>query len=92
MRKRRWTVCEFQSLVHYGFSSPAVPNRSGTGKCLNDAACAFWGVLSEGDWSSSSVVTNSGSAWNVRMNFGCVDHFTKNDLSPWFVWLVKGGQ
>jgi len=82
---------ELQSLVHYGFFSPAVPNTVGTGKCLNDAACAFSGVESSLlYWSSSTYAVSTGVAWGVEISFGNVSLGTKTLAR--YVWSVRGGQ
>ncbi len=84
-------VRELQSLMHYGFSNPAVPNTAGTGKCLNDASCAFLGVQSSVYWSSSTLDGSTTYAWFVNTNVGLVFYDGKAAGAN-YVWPVRGGQ
>ncbi len=82
-------INELISLVHKGYSDPAVPNTAGTGK---------W---SEGDlfadvrsdryyWSSSSLSYYTAYAWSVDFFEGYVYDYNKSSVG--YVWTVRGGQ
>ena len=77
-----WCTC--------GVFGPAVPNTEGAGKCLNDADCAFSGVVSSFYWSSSTVAVTTTTAWDVGMANGRVNDVGKTNTR--YVWPVRGGQ
>ncbi len=81
-------VRELQSLVHYGFFSPAVPNTAGTGQW--SAGTPFYDVRSGYYWSSSTFANNPTDAWFVYMHSGYVG--LTNKTSSVYVWPVRGGQ
>lgn len=79
-------IKELRSLIHYGFTGPAVPDTNGTGQ---------W---SEGDpfsgvgtwyWSSNTNVANVNYAWTVAMHDGSLDY--RNKTVGLAVWSVRGG-
>lgn len=81
---------ELQSLVHYGVSTPAVPNTAGTGQWVEDDP--FWDVLSASYWTSTTrALTDPGRAWVVGMHNGHVLNSDK-DTFVFGVWPVRGGQ
>ena len=98
-------VLELQSLVHFGFVDPAVPDTLGQGKCQNGDP--FLNVQSWFYWTSTTYEicsrTDPDSAWCVNMFDGhlasgggdAVDCyagsliFTKNHR--FLVWPVRGG-
>lgn len=88
---------ELQSLVHYGFTSPALPNRVGTGHCDPGAPseCAFSGVGVSGSstvyWTSSTTAASQDLAWIVVMSNGLINGVLKTG-APRQVWPVRGGQ
>ena len=79
---------EMQSLVHYGFSSPAIPNTAGTVKWTEGAP--FTGVQSYLCWTSTTFAGNTSSAWFVDLNGGFVSVVDKANAG--YVWPVRGGQ
>jgi hypothetical protein len=84
-------VRELQSLVHYGFYNPALPNTAGTGQY--SSGDPFTGVqwcASCYYWSSTTRASNSLQAWGVNILNGEVVIETKTNT--WDVWPVRGGQ
>jgi len=84
-------VRELNSLIHYGFYKPALPDTAGTGQWLKDDD-PFTGVESQGFyWSSTTfAVTASDSAWGVTMSHGGTSYRGKGARSG-YVWPVRGG-
>jgi hypothetical protein len=68
-------VRELQSLIHYGFFSPALSNAAGTAKWT--AGDAFNNVVSSLYWSSTANGGFPEFAWIVNFNFGDVDDSLK---------------
>ena len=81
-------VREMQSLVHHGFTSPAVPNTAGTGKWATGNP--FTGVQSNYYWTSTTYAGLTSSAWIVYLLYGAEDTFPKSNT--FYVWPVRGGQ
>lgn len=81
-------VRELQSLVHYGYYDPAVPNTAGTGKW--SPSDPFISVQTGYYWSGSTYVNNPTIAWIVVMSVGYVSNNGKT--SSYYVWPVRGGQ
>lgn len=81
-------VREMQSLVHYGFSGPAVPNTAGTGKWTDGDP--FTGVPPSAYWTSTTSAAYPVLAWYVYLNDGNVTYDGKSSTA--FVWPVRGGQ
>lgn len=81
-------VKELRSLIHPGFSNPALSNASGTAQWTEGDA--FSSVQSAGYWSSTTKADLSTRAWSVRFHNGRVETFGK--LANSFVWPVRGGQ
>jgi hypothetical protein len=81
-------VREMQSLVHYGFKNPAVPNTAGTGKWTDGDP--FDNVQPNLYWSSTTSESNASLAWRVHLNTGLVDAQKKTSWR--YVWPVRGGQ
>ncbi len=81
-------LLELQSLSHYGYYDPAVPNTAGTGQWLEEDP--FTSVEPEDYWSSTTFTNDTDSAWHVDMIDGDVYHFNKS--SYLYVWPVRGGQ
>ena len=81
-------VEELQSLVHYEFYGPAVPNTAGTGQWTEGSP--FNTVQSSYYWSGSTYASFPSSAWYVSMIFGVVDDYDKS--CTYYVWPVRGGQ
>lgn len=82
-------VRELQSLVHYGFVNPAVPNTAGTGQWSADDP--FTAVQSNFFyWSSTSTAHYTPAAWYVSLYYGDVDFGGKSN--SYYVWPVRAGQ
>jgi len=83
-------VRELNSLIHYGFSEPALPDTAGTAQWT--AGNPFFKVLSEWYWSSTTVVISTDLAWLVRFKTGIVSWGNKGNDELAYVWCVRGGQ
>ena len=81
-------VRELQSLVHYGFSFPALSNTAGTGQWVEGDP--FTNPQSVNYWSSTTHMWYTGIAWDVTPYYGGVDVGSKTN--PYYVWPVRGGQ
>ncbi len=86
-------VRELQSLVHYGFSGPALPDTTGTaqydvnvidGDPFINAQAAMY-------WSSNTTNWRDDLAWYVEFEDGVVVNIDKNRTFL-HVWCVRGGQ
>jgi hypothetical protein len=86
------TVQELQSLVHYGYSSPAMSNAAGTEKWGTGTTGddAFSGVRAFNYWSSTTYANNTGTAWYVYLVNGAVDFGFKSGSN--YIWPVRGRQ
>jgi len=82
------SVNELQSLVHYGFFSPPVPNTAGTGQWTTDGQ-PFSGVQTDYYWSSTTLASSSSNAWRVHLGYGYVNGYDK--AITFYVWPVRGG-
>lgn len=85
-------IRELSSLVHYGFSRPAVANTAGTGQWSEGSP--FVGVQAYPYWSSTTVhreaLGGNATAWGVDFTDGDVKFQLKED--PWtysYVWPVR---
>ena len=81
-------VREMQSLIHYGYYNPALPNTYGSGKWTESDP--FTGVELNYYWSSSTIAALTDHAWIVSLAFGLVDYVQKTGGRH--VWPVRGGQ
>ena len=81
------SVNDLQSLIHYEYSYPALPDAEGTAKWSEGDA--FSGVQAEVYWSSTSNAASPTSAWVVHLRYGSVNDRFKSFIS--FVWPVRGG-
>jgi len=80
---------ELQSLIHYGYFDPAVPNTAGTAKWT--AGNPFNNVVSSCYWTSTTYSNFMHTAWSVNLGFGSVDESGKT-VTYYYVWPVRGGQ
>jgi len=80
------TVKELQSLIHFGYFSPALSNDAGTDK-WGTGTSSFTGVQSNYYWSATTVADNTTNAWNVNLNDGNVNYDDKSN--PNYVWPVR---
>jgi hypothetical protein len=88
-------IKELQSLVHFGFSGPALSNAAGTAKWTEgdafsdvQGATAYWSSTSRTGFATTR-------AWGVGLSSGIVFQFEKDDqIFPdaplLFVWPVRG--
>ena len=80
-------VRELQSLIHYGYYSPALPNTAGTGQWSEGDP--FTGVQSSYYWSATTYENGTNNAWYVYMSDGLVTYRWKTNDN--YVWPVRGG-
>jgi len=78
-------VKELESLRHFGFHGPAVPNTAGTGKWSEGQP--FIGVQSNVYWSASTFSGYANNVWRVNMYLGTVDGGNKS--YAFYVWPVR---
>jgi hypothetical protein len=78
-------VRELQSLVHYGYYGPAVPNTAGTGQSTDGDP--FTNVQSFSYWSSTSLANPSEYTWQVYIGNGGVYNNVKTN--SYYVWPVR---
>jgi hypothetical protein len=81
-------VGEWEAMVDWTYTFPALSNAEGTGQWTEGDA--FSGVQSTYYWSSSSVANNSGNAWFVLLSNSGVGGVVKTHT--YHVWPVRGGQ
>jgi hypothetical protein len=81
-------VREMQSLIHYAFFNPALPNTDGSGKWTEGVP--FTGVQSHLYLTSATYADTTGQAWYVNLYIGLVSLDDKSN--PYYVWPVRGGQ
>jgi hypothetical protein len=84
-------IREMQSLVHYDYNNPALPNTSGTGKW--SAGDPFTNVQSNCYWTSSRLAPMMTIIWSVNLGQG--DLPLKDPTQPTitcYTWPVRGGQ
>lgn len=81
-------VKELQSLIDYGFYSPALSNAAGTAKWTEGDA--FSGVQSSYYLSSTTGADSTSIAWSVGLYGGHVyDNYKWTNI---YVWPVRGGR
>jgi hypothetical protein len=71
------TVSELQSIADYGTNNPAVPAEFNNGCALNCTVLTCSCTVSSLYWSSTTVFSNSGSAWYVDFSNGNVNFLSK---------------
>jgi hypothetical protein len=79
---------ELESLLHLGYSDPALPNTAGTGKWSEGDP--YNNVQSYYYWSSTSDASSTSSAWVVYLLSGGAGRPDKNGYCA--VWPVRGGK
>ena len=83
-------VKELESLLHFGFYGPALPDTAGTGKWSEEDP--FTGVRRDFYWSSSAYSKNSTtSAWHMYMEIGRANYGVKTSYISYYAWPVRGG-
>ena len=80
-------VRELQSLIHYGFYDPALPNTAGTGQWTEGDP--FTGVQLYDYWSSTTPPDATTMAWYVGLDVGRVRRDGRSN--SFYVWPVRGG-
>lgn len=76
------TVQELQSLIHWGYYSPALPNTAGTGQWA--AGDPFTNVWTDYYWSSTTYADDASYGWAVDLLDGSVPNHAKvNGASVW---------
>ncbi len=81
-------IKEYVSLIHYGFSNPAVPDTLGTGQWSQGDL--FNNVqVTDFYWTSTTEANVTGNAWSVDFFFGNVVRGGKWNGGT--VWCVRGG-
>lgn len=85
-------IREIASLIHYGYSMPALSNTTGTEQWSEEAP--FVGVQSYLYWSSTTVhrqaLGSNANAWVVDFSDGDVKFQEKNDFFTYsYVWPVR---
>jgi hypothetical protein len=82
-------INELISLIHYGYSSPALPNTAGTAQWIEGDP--FTNVQPWNYWTSTTRKNgNGGSAWCVAFTNGYSLGSTKSNFL--YVWCVRDGQ
>ncbi len=81
-------VKELQSLIHYAYYNPSLPNTAGTGQWISGDP--FTNVQSSSYWSATTSAGNDFYAWRVYMSNGYVNYAGKT--SSLYVWPVRAGQ
>jgi Protein of unknown function (DUF1566) len=81
-------IRELQSLVHFGFFDPVVPNTAGTSKY--SWGDPFYFLQSSYYWSSTTFSANTLIAFQIFMQNG-LTHFTNKTNSLGYVWPVRAG-
>jgi hypothetical protein len=81
-------VTELQSLIHYGFYGPSVPDTVGTGQWSEGDP--FSNVETAGYWSSTTAAYNTDQALVVNLTHGALNDGLKTSTGP-RVWPVRGG-
>lgn len=77
-------VKELQSLIHYGFCAPCLPDAAGTSQWSEGDP--FFAVQSDRYWSSTTYAGYTGAAWFVSMGSGYVFSV---DKGSYYVWPVR---
>ena len=80
-------IKELQSLIHYGFYKPALPNTAGTGQWAEGDP--FTSVRSYAYWSSSTYVDKTSQALVVWLEHGLGYLYDKS--LNFYVWPVRDG-
>ncbi len=81
-------VQELQSLVHYGYHAPALPNTAGTGQWTEGDP--FISVQSTYYWVSTTYAHSTSVAWDGHLSYGSVSYDNKSDVH--YAWPVRGRQ
>ncbi len=77
---------ELLSLIHAGFSGPAIPDTAGSGQWSEDDP--FSGVESSYYWTSTTAAWDINGAWDVHLNQGQTSGYSKAQ-SHAYAWPVR---
>jgi hypothetical protein len=80
------SVNQLQSLAHYGYSGPALPNAAGSGQWT--PGDPFVNVVADHYWSSTTIEYVSNYAWYLYLYSGGVGGSDKAS-SQFYVWPVR---
>jgi len=83
-------VREMQSLAHFEFVDPSVPDNAGTGKCDGLTPCAFSGINNGEFWSSTTSLAILTFALRVQAQDGRIFAGAKTNLER--IWPVRGAR
>jgi len=81
-------IREFASLMHFGYTQPAISNAAGTAKWTDGDP--FTGPIGSNYWSSTTNSGSLGEAFFSTMAWGYVTSYAK-DVVNGYVWAVRGG-
>ena len=84
-------VRELHSLIHFGYSNPALSNDAGTGQWTTGADSAFSNVQSISYWTNTTYAGYTAYAWYVSLIGGFVLGGDKS-FNDYHVWPVRAGQ
>lgn len=83
-------IKEMQSLIHFGYDDPALPNTAGTAPWTSgDPFTDVQFGSNDYYWSATTYVSSTSSAWSVRMRDGLVNGSNKG--TSYYVWPVRSG-
>jgi hypothetical protein len=80
-------IRELQSLIHFGYYGPALPNTDGTGQWTDNDP--FTNVNSIFHWSATSAAYNTPLAVGVYMYSGNTEPIAKTSTA--YMWPVRSG-
>ena len=79
-------VKELQSLIHYGFDGPSLPDTAGTGQCSEGNPFAR---VQSSYWSSTANEISMDEAWDMGMGSGILSIAKMGDRL--YAWPVRDG-
>jgi hypothetical protein len=80
------TVKELHSLIHFGYSNPALSNDAGDA-IWGTGTSSFTGVQTSRYWSATTYTVNTANAWYVHLFDGFVNPGAKT--VTYYVWPVR---
>ena len=82
-------LLELISLIHYGYSSPALPNKNGDGQWADNDP--FTGVAVNGTYWTSTVYKGAADSY-FTLNIGACNYQAATQSSVSLFWPVRGGR
>ena len=82
-------LLELISLIHYGYSSPALPNKNGDGHWGDGNP--FTGLHVDGTYWTSTVYKGAPDSY-FTLNIGAGNYQAATQSSVWLFWPVRGGR